>query len=121
MTTYLARRLAQLLPILLGVSVLVFLFVHLIPGDPAYALLGERATPDSVERIHHQLGLDRPLALQYFEYVGRLLHGDLGTSIVTSQSVAGEIVARFPATVELTIGALIVALLIGLPAGLVSA
>ncbi len=121
MTSYLTRRLAQLVPILVGVSVLVFLFIHLIPGDPAYAMLGERATPDSVERIHHQLGLDRPLALQYFDYVGKLVRGDLGTSIVTNQSVAGELTARFPATVELTIGALLVALLIGLPAGMVSA
>lgn len=121
MTSYLLRRLAQMLPILLGVSLLVFLFVHLIPGDPAYAMLGERATPDSIERIHHQLGLDRPLALQYFDYVGKVIHGDLGTSIVTSQSVAGEIVSRFPATVELTIGALLVAMLVGLPAGLLSA
>ncbi|HEX6513627.1 MAG TPA: ABC transporter permease, partial [Chloroflexota bacterium] len=102
-------------------SVLVFLFLHLIPGDPAYAMLGERASPESVERIHHQLGLDRPLALQYFDYVGRLLRGDLGMSIVTSQPVAGEIIARFPATVELTLGALLVALLIGLPAGIISA
>src|SRR5438270_13752589 len=109
MAPYLARRLAQLIPILVGVSVLVFLFIHLIPGDPAYAMLGERASPESVERIHHQLGLDRPLALQYFDYAGRLFHGDLGTSIVTNQSVAGEIVARFPATIELTLGALLVA------------
>ncbi|MDE3078230.1 MAG: ABC transporter permease, partial [Chloroflexota bacterium] len=90
-------------------------------GDPAYAMLGERATPNDVQRIHHQLGLDRPLALQYFEYLGRLFHGDLGTSIVTNQPVAGEIARRFPATVELTIGAMVVALLIGLPAGIISA
>src|SRR5712692_2313230 len=95
MAPYVARRLAQLIPILVGVSVLVFLFVHLIPGDPAYAMLGERATPESVARIHHQLGLDRPLALQYFDYVGKLVRGDLGTSIVTSQSVAGELWRAF--------------------------
>lgn len=121
MGAYLARRLLQLVPILIGVSMLVFLFLHLIPGDPAYAMLGDKATPESVARVNHALGLDRPLPLQYVEYVGRLLHGDLGTSIVTNQSVAGEIIARFPATIELTIGAMIVALLIGLPAGLISA
>ena len=121
MRRYAIRRSLTVIPVLLGVSVLVFGFVHLIPGDPALTMLGERATPEKVVEIRERLGLDRPIPAQYLIYVGKLLRGDLGTSIVRGDPVLTDLLRRFPATVELAAAAMAVAVLLGLPIGIASA
>lgn len=121
MLRYTIRRLIALIPVLIGVSVIVFLFLHLIPGDPASAMLGDHATPDAIAKLRTAYGLDQPLPQQYALYVGHLLQGDLGRSIRTSQPVQVEMAQRLPATIELTIVAMLFAVIIGLPAGIVSA
>ena len=121
MLRYVVRRLLLLVPILLGVSILIFFWVHALPGNPASALLGERATPELVKQYKERYGLDRPLPLQYVDYLKVTFHGDLGTSITTRRTVASEIQRRFPATVELAIAAMIFAVGIGLPLGFFAA
>jgi peptide/nickel transport system permease protein len=121
MLRYIVRRLLLLVPILLGVSILIFFWVHALPGNPASALLGERATPELVKQYKERYGLDRPLPLQYVDYLKVTVHGDLGTSITTRRTVASEIQRRFPATVELAIAAMIFAVGIGLPLGFFAA
>ncbi|MEZ6186947.1 MAG: ABC transporter permease [Planctomycetota bacterium] len=115
---YLLGRLLSILPLLLGVSLLVFLMVRLIPGDPARNLAGERASEEQLERIRKEHGLDRPLPAQYAGFMGRLAQGDLGTSVQTRRSVASEIARRFPATVELALSAILLATLLGVPLGI---
>jgi peptide/nickel transport system permease protein len=121
MLGYTLRRLLEAIPVLLGVSVVVFLFLRLIPGDPAVTLLGERATPQALARVREQLGLNQPLHVQYVRYLGGLLHGDVGRSIRTNRPVAEEAGTRFPATVELAAAALALATLVGVGGGVVSA
>lgn len=121
MLRYIIKRLLTVIPVLLGVSLLVFGFIRLIPGDPATVMLGERATPENVERVREQLGLNKPIYEQYLIFLGNALRGDLGTSVLRGEPVTQEIVRRFPATIELSLGAIIVALSIGIPAGIVSA
>lgn len=121
MFNYIIRRTLSLIPVLIGVSIIVFSFIHMIPGDPVIALLGERATPENVERAKAELGLDKPLWEQYIIYMNKLFHGDLGKSIRSNTPVASEIASKFPATFELTLFAMILALIIGIPAGLISA
>jgi peptide/nickel transport system permease protein len=118
---YALRRSLTLVPVLLGVSVLVFSFLHLIPGDPALTMLGERATPEKVAEVRARLGLDRPIWQQYLLYVGNALHGDLGVSIVRGDPVASDLLRRFPATVELAVAAIAVAIALGIPIGVASA
>src|SRR5580765_7617693 len=101
MLRFVVRRLLLLVPILLGLSILVFGWIRALPGSPAQALLGERATPEAIAQIRHQYRLDRPLYEQYWGYLDTLLHFNLGTSITTQRTVAYEIGHRFPATVEL--------------------
>jgi peptide/nickel transport system permease protein len=121
MLRYVVRRLLLLVPILIGVSILIFFWVHALPGNPASALLGERATPELVKQYKERYGLDKPLPLQYWEYLKVTAHGDLGVSIVTRRSVVSEIRRRFPATVELAIAAMIFAVSVGLPLGFLAA
>ncbi|HUV72751.1 MAG TPA: ABC transporter permease [Anaerolineae bacterium] len=121
MTSYIIRRLLSLIPTLFGVSIIVFLFLRMIPGDPALALAGEHATDANVERIREEFGLNKPLPEQYITYMGKVLRGDLGRSILSRRPITDEIRVRFPATLELSICALIVALVVGLPAGIISA
>jgi peptide/nickel transport system permease protein len=121
MARYIARRVVGLLPILLGVSAAAFLIIHLIPGDPATVYVGEHATPGSIERVQHEFGLDKPLPVQYGIYLWRVLHGDFGESLDSHRRVVDEYRPRFPATVELTLGALTVALCVGIPIGILSA
>jgi peptide/nickel transport system permease protein len=118
---YAIRRSLTIIPVLLGVSVLVFSFVHLIPGDPAVTMLGERATPEKVAEVRARLGLDRPIHEQYFLYMGKALRGDLGVSIVRGDPVFTDILRRFPPTVELAVAAIVIAILFGIPIGIVSA
>ncbi len=121
MGQYIARRLVTLIPILLGVSAAAFLLVHLLPGDPALAYLGERATPEGLARIRHEWGLDRPLPVQYAVYLWHAARGDFGQSLDSHRRVLDEFLPRFPATVELALGAITVALVVGIPVGLLSA
>jgi peptide/nickel transport system permease protein len=121
MLRYVVRRLLLLVPILIGVSILIFFWVHALPGNPASALLGERATPELVKQYEERYGLDRPLPVQYLDYVKVTIQGDLGTSITTRRSVTSEIRLRFPATIELAIAAMLFAIGIGLPLGFFAA
>jgi peptide/nickel transport system permease protein len=118
---YLLRRVLTLIPTLLGVSLVVFALIRLIPGDPAKVMLGEFAPPERVVEIRHDLGLDRPLALQFAIWVRNLTMADLGRSILTQQPVVQEIWTRFPATFELTAFATIFAILVGIGLGILSA
>jgi peptide/nickel transport system permease protein len=110
-----------LIPILLGLSILVFVWIRALPGGPAEALLGERATPEAIAQIREQYGLDKPVYVQYWEYVKTTVQGDLGTSVTTRRAVTDELQQRFPATIELTIAALIFAVSLGIPLGFVAA
>jgi peptide/nickel transport system permease protein len=122
MLRFIVRRLLLLIPILLGVSVLVFIWVHLLPGGPAQALLGERTTPQAVAQLNRQFGLDKPLYVQYWRYLVETVgHLNLGTSIKTFRPVTFEIENRFPATVELALGAMVFALTVGIPLGFLAA
>ena len=115
------RRVALSIPILLLVSIMVFALIHLIPGDPVTVMLGQEATPEVKQALRHELGLDRPLVIQYFVWLGRVVRGDLGRSLVDRTSVLDQIRLRLPATIELAIGAFLIALLIAIPAGVLSA
>ena len=118
---YALRRLLLAVPVLFGVSVLVFAVLHLAPGDPAAIMLGAQATKEDVERLHRDLGLDQPLVIQYFRWIGQVARGDLGRSIPLGRAVLPEVLLRFKATLVLTTGALSIAVLLGLVAGIVSA
>ncbi|MGC5172869.1 ABC transporter permease [Micromonospora sp. DT81.3] len=115
------NRLLLLIPTLVGLSILLFLWVRALPGGPAVAILGEKATPEAVERINELYGFDEPVFVQYFTWLGRLLTGDFGSSIETSRAVLDEFVRRFPATLELSIAALIFAIGLGIPLGYIAA
>lgn len=121
MFSYLLKRIFFLLPILIGVSFLVFLMIHLVPGDPAVAMLGERATPEKLDKLREDLGLNDSFIVQYYRYFRRLLQFDLGRSVISNHSVAAEIGERFPSTAELTIFAMIFAVALGIPAGILAA
>jgi len=117
MLRFIVRRLLLLVPILLGLSILVFGWIRALPGSPAQTLLGERATPQLIAQINHQYGLDKPLPIQYWDYLKTVSSGNLGTSITTYRPVTYEIQHRFPATVELALGAMIFAIGLGIPLG----
>ena len=121
MLRFTVRRLLLLVPILLGLSILVFLWIRALPGGPAASILGERATPEAIEQVNRQYGLDRPVWVQYAKYVQSLLQGDLGTSIASRRPVTEEIGRRFPATVELAMAAMVFAVAIGIPLGFIAA
>jgi peptide/nickel transport system permease protein len=114
---YIVRRLLATIPVLFGLSIVLFTFVHLLPGDPATALLGQHATPELVAKIRTQLGLDKPLYEQYLTYIGQVVRGDFGRSILDNRPILDEFLTRFPGTIELTMGALIFAVGLGIPLG----
>jgi peptide/nickel transport system permease protein len=116
---YVLRRLATAIPVILGITVVAFLLIHLVPGDPAKVILfGTDATPAQLANLRRQLGLDQPLYRQYLDFLGQLLHGNLGTSYLTQNSVAHEILSRTPSTLELTGAAMVVAVVVGVPLGM---
>src|SRR5438046_3851137 len=117
MGRYVLRRLVLALPVLLGVSVAVFLMIELVPGDPATVLAGDTASADQVERIRHELGLDQPLPVQYLRFLERLAHGSLGESTRTHREVLLEIAERFPYTLALALGAVTLSTVLGLALG----
>jgi len=118
---YIARRAVALIPTLLGVSIVVFLFLHLIPGDPATAFLRESATSDQVAAFNERLGLNKPLPEQYLTYMSKVLRGDLGQGLHSGLPVAGEIGQKFPATAELGLAAMLIATVVGILLGAVAA
>ena len=121
MLKFVVRRLLLLVPILVGLSILVFTWVRALPGGPEAALLGERATPERIEQVRRQFGLDQPLHEQYLKYVGKVLHGDFGSSITSTRPVIDDIQSKFPATIELALAALLFAVGIGIPLGFLAA
>lgn len=121
MIVYAAKRLLAAIPVLVGVTIVVFLLVHLIPGDPAQMVAGHDAPPEEVERIREELGLNRPLHVQYWHYLMGLLRGDLGRSLLTHRPISAELRVRFPATFELATASVLLAILLGLPIGVSSA
>ena len=122
MLRFVVRRLLLLVPILLGLSILVFLWIRALPGSPAESLLGERATPEAVAELRHQYGLDDPLPVQYWRYlVQTVWHLDLGTSVRSFRPVTTEISERFPATAELALAAMAFAIVFGIPLGFLAA
>jgi peptide/nickel transport system permease protein len=122
MLRFVIRRLLLLIPILIGLSILIFLYLRALPGSPAIALLGERATPETVAAIEREYGLDEPIYVQYWRYTKNvILEFDLGTSSTTRQTVTDELKRRFPATIELAIGAMIFATIFGIPLGFIAA
>jgi len=121
MPAYVAKRLLSVFPVLFGLSVIVFLVMSMIPGDPATAILGAYATPENVERINRDLGLDKPLVQQYFIWIGNVLQGDFGRSFALNRPVLDEVLERFQATLVLAGVSLILCSVIGLLAGVVSA
>jgi peptide/nickel transport system permease protein len=121
MLKYIARRLGQLIPVLLGVSILVFFGMHLIPGDVAQLLLGDKGTDADLQRLRHQLGLDQPVYVQYFRFLLGGLRGDFGVSLRTRQSAIWEIAQALPVTLELSLAALLFAVMFGLAIGVIAA
>ena len=121
MSRYLVRRLLLTIPVLLGVATLVFALIHLVPGDPAQAMLGEGASQEEVQRLRTSLGLDRPLLTQYAAFLGGLVQGDLGTSFRYNAPVTEQITSRLGNTAKLALAAMAVAILFAVPLGIVAA
>ena len=122
MLRFLISRLALLIPTFIGVSIISFAFIRLLPGDPILLLAGERGlSPERYQQLRELYGFDQPLVVQYFDYLVNLLQGDFGTSIVTKRPVLEEFLTLFPATLELSFCAIIVATVIGVPAGVLAA
>lgn len=121
MTQYIIRRFLQMIPITFGILTLIFALIHLIPGDPAAQIAGEGASAADIQAVRESLGLDQPLWKQYITFITNLAQGDLGQSFRTRESVAKEIAARYPATMQLAFGSMLVALLVAFPLGIISA
>ena len=118
---YVLRRIVTMIPVLIFLSIMVFLLIHLIPGDPAQTILGQSATPQAIAALRAQMGLNLPLPLQYAHWVGHLVQGNLGNSLLDNEPVVHLIGQRLPVTVELAIGTIIIALLIAFPLGILAA
>ena len=121
MGKYWLKVLVTIIPTLFGVVTIVFFLIHLTPGDPALAILGPHATADSILELRKNLGLDQPLHLQYLKFLGNLLKGDLGRSLVTEQPVLLETLRPFPYTIQLALAGVLISLLVGIPIGVISA
>lgn len=121
MRRYILRRIGMLVPVVIGVVTVVFLIVHIIPGDPVEIMLGEQAQAVDKETLRRQMGLDKPLHVQYLEFLSRLARGDLGRSLHTKRPVLESIARRLPATIELALAAMMIALVLSVPLGLIAA
>ncbi|MFI9810647.1 ABC transporter permease [Saccharothrix variisporea] len=121
MLRFIVRRLLQAIPTLLILSMLVFIWLRLLPGGPSGALLGDKATPEKIAALNKVLGLDQPLIIQYFKFLGRILSGDFGSSLISGEPVMAEIGRALPATIELSIAALLFAVVLGIPLGYLAA
>jgi len=118
---YIAKRISVIFPVLLAISLIVFLIMHFAPGDPAALFLGQMVTPEDLEKVRGEMGLDDPLHIQYLRFLKDAIKGNLGISYYTKQSVLSELVRLFPATVELAVASMVIALLVGISAGVISA
>ncbi|QQQ76665.1 ABC transporter permease [Saccharothrix sp. 6-C] len=121
MLRFIVRRLLQAIPTLLILSLLVFVWLRSLPGGPAGALLGDKATPEKIEALNKVLGLDQPIFIQYFKFLGRILSGDFGSSLISGEPVVAEIGRALPATIELGLAALLFAIVLGIPLGYLAA
>ncbi|NLN16791.1 MAG: ABC transporter permease [Firmicutes bacterium] len=121
MGAYIIRRVLSLIPVLVLVAVVSFLLIHIIPGDPAAVMLGTDATPQEIEKLREDLGLNEPLHVQFYRWISRVLRGDLGDSFFMGRPVAVALMERLPATILLAVAALFFAILIGMPAGIIAA
>lgn len=121
MLKYILKRIMAVIPVLLGVSILVFVVMHLFTSDPAAVMLGQHATAEQIEALRKELGLNDPLYVQYGRFLVNLLHGDLGRSLMTKAPVTDELLTRFPATIELAIAAIVLATVVGVTIGVISA
>lgn len=121
MFNYILKRILLLIPVLIGVSILTFSLIHIIPGDPAKSMLGEKSNEAQLETLREEMGLNDPLYIQYGRYVGQILQGDLGVSVKSKESIATEIGDRLPATMELAIFAMTLAIVVGVLAGVIAA
>jgi len=121
MKWYIIKRLLQIIPVILGVTIIAFTLIHIAPGDPARNMLGQHASQQEIDEIRAKYGLDQPLYVQYFIWLGDVLQGNLGRSILSHEQVTIEIASRFPNTIELAIAAMLFAILIGVIAGIISA
>ncbi|MBC7321247.1 ABC transporter permease [bacterium] len=121
MTNYIIRRLLLTIPTLIGIITITFLLMYVVPGDPIRILMGQRGDPETIAMIRKQMGLDDPLPVQYFRFLGNVLRGDFGRSYATNRPVLSEILTRFPATLKLALASMLVASIIGLSAGIISA
>ncbi|MFM1651857.1 ABC transporter permease [Brevibacillus sp. B_LB10_24] len=121
MGRYILKRIVSLIPIVFGISVLVFTILHLVPGDPASIMLGTNATPEAIKALRQSMGLDQPLVTQYLHWMGGLLQGDFGVSVHTGQDILPEIVKRFAITLQLTLFGAIIGWAIAIPLGIISA
>ncbi|MFS8544315.1 MAG: ABC transporter permease [Limnochordales bacterium] len=117
MSGYFIRRLLLVVPVLFGVSLFTFILFFIVPGDPVLTVAGERATPETIARIRAELGLDKPLPVQYVTWVGKALKGDLGRSFLTGRSITESLQARFPVTLRLAVFSMAIAVATGIPAG----
>ncbi|MBU5266565.1 ABC transporter permease [Virgibacillus proomii] len=121
MIKYMIQRIFMLIPVLIGVSILTFSLIHLIPGDPARSMLGEKATEAQLENLREELGLNDSYAVQYGRFIGNIVQGDLGQSIQSKENIAEQLLLKLPATMELTFFAIFLAILIGVFAGVIAA
>ena len=121
MGSYILKRLVSAIPVLLGITVIVFLIMSMIPGDPATAILGSYATPENVEKINRDLGLDKPMVQRYFIWLGNMLQGDFGRSFSLNRPVLDEVLERFNATLVLAGTSFVLCSILGILAGVVSA
>lgn len=117
MLRFVIRRLLLMVPVLFGLSVLLFVWLRALPGDPARAMLGDKATPEAIAKLTAQYGFDQPLIVQYVKYLGQLARGDFGISPRTGEPVLGTFLDRFPATIELALAAMLFAIIVGIPLG----
>lgn len=121
MARYLVKRFGLILPVMLGVCVIVFVLIHLLPGDPAMVMLGQDASPEEVARLREAMGLDKPILEQLWSYLLRLAHGDLGSSIFQREPVSRLVMKHLPATVELAVASMLIAIVLAVPLGVISA
>lgn len=120
MVRYTINRLLLFIPLLLGLSIVVFIYIHLIPGDPVQAMVGPYGSQEFVAQIREEFGLNRPLYVQYFDWLSGAVRGDLGITFRSRQPIAPLLLARIPATIELALAGLLIAILMGLPAGIIA-
>ncbi|WP_186670482.1 nickel ABC transporter permease [Sporosarcina sp. BP05] len=121
MLLFILKRLAQVVPVIFGVTLVVFLIMQMVPGDPAIIMAGEGASTETVEQLREDLGLNEPLHVQYFSYIGNILQGSLGNSLKNNQPVLDEILIRLPITMELAFFSILITIVLGLTAGIISA